>query len=678
MRTPARFLTLALTGVFAAAGQGPEMVDKYLEGIARPFWDARTKAVAGLRTPDDVARRQSWARDEFIRLMGGLPDKSPLNPRITRTLVRDDYRIENLVFESLPKTYVTANVYIPRNGRAPYPAVLGAPGHTYDSKAEPNYQRLWVSLAKRGFVVIAFDPLSQGERIIHYDPKTARPRAGIASGEHTSVGLQCLLTGTSIARYFVWDGIRALDYLLTRPEVDPARIAIAGVSGGGMQAAYLALVEPRLAASGPSCWMTSTEKSFVELGPQDAEQNVMPLAPSGLGVEDFALGFAPRPFSYFTATRDFFPIAGARTAFAESRRIYEIMGSPGNVEFHEYDDGHGWSKPRREATYRWLQKVLNGRPDDTGEEPDFPVEPPAALHSTLTGHLATSLGGENAYTLNRSLAERLTRRRPQLDAAALTSAVRSRLAFKRLPAPSVDAAGPSDMPGYTVEKLVLRTEPGILVPALLFLPAAAGRKPAVLYVHPEGKAADAGDIPALTRAGHVVLAPDLRAMGESAASSTGATEGHTNRYKTAMRALHVARPLAGMQVADLLACFDYLTTRPEVDPQRIAVFGKGNGGVIALYAALLEPRLRKVAAEASLVSYLDLARAGDHRGFAGIVIPGVLKDFDLPEVARAIAPRTVWLVDPVVLSGSGEDTIPARHRPAGSAFDLAYSDWLRW
>jgi hypothetical protein len=166
-------------------------------------------------------------------------------------------------------------------------------------------------------------------------------------------------------------------------------------------------------------------------------------------------------------------------------------------------------------------------------------------------------------------------------------------------------------------------------------------------------------------------------MGESASASAGPTEGHTGRYKTAVRALHLGRPLVGMQVADLFACFEYLAARPEVDPQRIAALGKGNGGVIALFAALLEPRIRKVAAEGSLLSYLDLVRAEHHRGFADIVAPGVLRDFDLPDVIQAIAPRATWIVNPVLLSRSATGPIPLRNRLTGWDFERAYGDWLR-
>lgn len=689
------------------------MVDDYLTSVARGYWEERSRQVSRLKTPADIRQRQAWARAKFIELLGGFPEKTPLSPRITGTLVRDGYRIEKLIFESLPKFYVTANLYVPTSGPGPFPAVLGTAGHSDPGKAQWNYQRAWIALARRGFVVLALDPPGQGERVQYYDADLGRSRVGIATAEHTMAGLQCILTGTNIARYILWDDIRAFDYLETRKDVDAARVAVVGNSGGGMQSAYLAIAEPRLAVSAPSCFMTSSEKVWKDPGPQDAEQNIVHLLSSGLGLADYPLAFAPRPFLFLTATQDFFPIAGAHATFAEARSVYGLLEHPERVEFFEYNDTHSWSKPRREATYRWLQKWLNNRTED-GAEGEFDVEPESVLRCTATGQLSTSLGGETIQSINAALAERLARERRTLDPGSLRAAIANRLGIADVRgnhASQCSNLGELARPGYRIEKITLETEKNILVPALVFVPSSSpGRHPAVLYLNAEGKsedAADVGDLPSfvrqgegdmasLVRQGYLVVAPDLRGWGESA--GRGGSGPHNGDYQISIRALLVGRTMLGMQVTDLLSAYAYTASRADVDPARISVFGKGNGGVVGLFAAALEPGIHKVVSEGSLLSYLAMARARYHRDRVQLVLPGVLQDFDLPEVAASIAPRLLWIVDPRMPSGAAESLDAATReyagtftgytnagagsqfrileRPEGWRFDKLYRDWL--
>ena len=631
-----------------ASAQEPSVVDQYLTAIARNDWAQRDARIAAIRTPAEVERRQAFVRSKIVELLGGFPERTPLNPRITDSFVRDGYRVEKLIFESRPKFYVTADVYVPASGHARYPAVLGVPGHSLTSKAEPLYQRGWISLAKRGYLVLAFDPPGQGERSLYFDPELHRSQVPIGTAQHTMAGLQCILTGSNLANYEIWDGIRAFDYLITRPDVDPKRIAVAGNSGGGTQSAYLAAVEPRLAAAAPSCFLTSSEKLWTDLGPQDAEQNIIGFLSSGLDLKDFALAFAPRPFQFLTATRDFFPIAGARDAFTEARHIYEVMGHPERVNFFEYDDTHGWSQPRREATYRWFQKWLNDQPLDQGAETQFEVESDSSLWATPTGQLATSYPGETVQSLNAQLAERLSKQRPRLSGEQLKRAIASRIGLRADRKPVVAVSG---------------NAPRIFTPS-----GGPSRKPAVLYLNPNGEAPDQ-DIEALVGGGRIVLAVDLRDYARG------------KLYTRSMRAMLVGRTIPGMQTADVLAAFDHLTSLPNVDAAHIAIFAKGNSGVVALYAAALEPRIEKVACEGGPISYLDIVRAPIHDEIADTIVPGVLKDFDLPEVAAAIARRPLWLVSPRIQSGIHTEYKPARNfrmleRPKSSSFEQFYRDWL--
>ncbi|MCX6622894.1 MAG: acetylxylan esterase [Acidobacteria bacterium] len=669
--------------ILMAAPAAAQMLDDHLTGIARKHWEARAREVAALTTREGIAARQQWARTKFTDLLGGFPEKTPLNARITGTLERDGYRVEKLVFESLPGFYVTANVYVPARLGRPFPAVIGTAGHSDAGKAQWNYQRAWIGMAKRGFLVLALDPPGQGERLEAFDPELGTSRIGIGTPEHTTVGVQCLLTGGNLARYVIWDGIRSVDYLLTRNDVDPGRLAVAGNSGGGMQAAYLALAEPRLAVAAPSCYMTSSEKLWTDLGPQDAEQNVAGFLSAGLGLADFALAFAPRPFLMLTATRDFFPIAGARATYAEVRAIYQTAGRAEAAGFFEFDDTHGWSLPRREATYRWLERWFHHR-EDNGAEGDFREEPESALNVTPTGQVATSFGGETVRSLNAALAEQLARSRKPVTAET----VRKRLAIDPARLPAAQVVGRTSRPGFRVEEILLTTEPGISIPVLVLVPEpGGGRRPAVLYLHSAGKAKDAVDQPdpaALVGEGRVVIAPDLRGWG----TTKGGSGLHGGAYQTGMRAILLGRSMAGMQVTDLLSVFAYAASRDDVDAANISILAKEQAGPLALMAALLEPRIARVACQDAILSYLDYVRAKYPVVMPNLIVPGILRDFDLPEIAAALAPRPVWLVAPVLpseakaplavakLAYRSAANVRVRERPGGWPFPVVYRDWL--
>jgi len=653
------------------------MVDRYLTGIARQDWETRAAEVALLDTRAEIEARQKHVRAKYIELLGGFPVRAPLHARITGTLAGKGYRIEKLIFESQPGFYVTADVYVPTGGKPPYPAVLGTAGHSADGKAEPRYQRAWISLAERGYLVLALDEVSLGERVQYWNAKLGGSSIGIASAEHTVMGMQSLLVGINLGMYTAWDGVRGIDYLASRNDVDPSRIAVIGNSGGGNQSAVMALVDPRLAVAAPSCWMTSSKALWEQFVPQDAEQNVSGFLSSGLDYGDFSLAFAPKPFLFLTATQDFFPIAGAHATFQEARRVYTVMGRPDQVAFFEYNDTHGWSKPRREATYRWLDEWLLHRTDN-GAEPAITVEPNSSLIATRTGQVATSLHGKTVPDLTREKAEELAAKRPRLDQTQLQAAIAARLGISlaevvNAKIPAAVEVGKIQRNGYSVEKLTLATEPGITVPALLFVPSGRKKKRrAILYADAAGKSADAGPggkMESLVRSGNIVLAPDLRGWGETA--SLGGRPPHTGQYETTMRAFIVGRTMVGGQSIDLAGTLNYLASLPGVNPRKITVIGKGNGGVVALFAATMDPRIQNVISEDALISYLDLARTQLYsQSLFPVIVPGVLKDFDLPDLAAAIAPRRLTILDARSASKKSEplSEVRSEYAPAIDAY----------
>ncbi|MCX6594863.1 MAG: alpha/beta fold hydrolase [Acidobacteria bacterium] len=641
------------TFVFAQApdltvgGDYPKQFERWLTQQAEKHWDQRERTVAALSSAAQIKARQEYVRRTARELIGGLPEgKTPLNARVTGVapLLGDGYRVENVIFESLPGFQVTANLYLPTRGPKPYPAVLGVAGHSMNGKASSTYQTAFIGFAQRGIAVLAYDPPGQGERLEFLDPVSGKSRAGIGVPEHQMAGLQCLLTGTSIARYEIHDGIRAFDYLLTRPEIDPKRIAVAGNSGGGTQAAYLAVLEPRLAGVVSSCYMTRWRELWSGPGPQDAEQVWPEFISRGLDFGDFALAAAPRPFLMTTAIRDYFPIDGARTTFKQTQRLFDLLAGGEKMGYFEFDDTHGWSKPRRQAANRWLEKWLLGK-DSDGAEGEILTQEESKLYATSTGQVSTSGGTETVQSLNRKLASELKTAREKRAEPVTVARIKQVIGYQEPPPgpPPAVSRGTVARDGYQVEKLELTVEGGVTIPALLYFQTLA-EPPARAWVYASGagKAGDA-DIAELVRAGHVVLAVEPRGSGEGyRASGVG---GYSGAYQLAARTWLLGRNLLEMQAADLVLANRYLRSR--IGDRRIGLLAKGTLGPAASFAAALDPGFGQLVVERGVLSYGAIVNAAVHENQTSAVVPGILKQFDLPDVLRTLAPRRVTLVSPV-------------------------------
>jgi len=634
------------------------MLPNYLNHRALQRIEERRQIIGRLASAEDVGKRKMYLRERMVRALGGFPERTPLNARTVGTLERDGYKIEKVIFESQPRFYVTANLYLPTTGKPPYPAILFPLGHERGAKANPTWQQFLATAARRGYVALAWDTIGQGERVQIYDPDFEDSKVQASTTEHSMVGLQCWLAGDALARYTIWDGIRALDYLLSRPEVDPARVACTGNSGGGTHTAYLAALDDRIQVAMPSCFITSWRRLLETIGPQDAEQCLPPGLEDRLDHGDFVLAFAPKPYLILSAIRDFFSISGARETYQEAQRIYGLLGSPDKLSMFEADDHHGYTAPRRQAGYRWLGRWLKGREDT---EPEQLIQPEAleTLWCTDSGRVAVSLGGETVPSLNRKRVEqekpvRLPLNKPEAVTAhrqQVQQQVKSLTGFEpERNALPVTPFGRIEREGYHIEKLTYESEPGILVPALLYIPNhSAGRSPAVIYVNGAGKAASDEQAEQLVRRGQVVLAIDVRGTGETRPPQNDEQDNAVYRYfghyDSAMTALLIGKTLVGMRAADIHRGVDLLAARPEVDLERIYGFGVGAGALVLLHEAVLDKRVVEVALEGMLESYESVVRHGLHREVFESVVPGVLKSYDLPDLVAALAPRRIWIMD---------------------------------
>jgi cephalosporin-C deacetylase-like acetyl esterase len=529
-------------------------------------------------------------------------------------------------------------------------------------------------------VALTWDPVGQGERVQIYDADLQGSKLRGSTTEHTIQGIQCFLTGHHIARYTIWDGIRALDYLLSRKEVDKERVACTGNSGGGTHTAYLSALDERIKVAAPSCYITSWHWMLKTLGPQDAEQVFPGWLADGLDYPDFLYAFAPKPYLMLSAIRDFFPIDGARESFAEAKTVYAALNQPDNLKMVEADDGHGYSQPRRLAAYEWFARWLRSGDPAPSTEVEMQAESAQTLDCTPTGHVE----GETVLTLNRIRAGNLRKNRPSpsTDLKPYQEKVRRAAIARsgyapRSDAPRVTPYGTINRQNYSIEKFIYESEPGILIPSLLYMPAAAqGRRRAVVLVDEAGKSAAAKTAQDLVATGLAVLCIDTRGTGETKPGvdlNDSEFYRYFGDYENAMTAILLRRTMVAMRALDITRGVDMLAARPDIDAASISGLGRGAAAVPLLYAAVFDPRLKSLAFERMLISYDAVSTAGLHKLIFEQIVPGALIDFDLPDLISAIAPRPIWISEPV--SPVGAQVPPTEfntsYQPAMRAFELA-------
>ncbi len=640
-----------------------DMLPRYFRVEVEKATEARLARLKSIHTLADFAKWQQENRKNFLDLIGGLPsERTPLNPRFVGEIHRDGYVVRKIIFESLPEFYVTANLYVPTMGIPPYPAVLAPIGHSRNGKAYANYQHLFIDLAKSGYAVLTWDPQGQGERLQYWDFINGGRR--FPFNQHAMAGLQEYLLGQNLARYFIWDGIRALDYLTSLREVDANRVGCTGNSGGGTLTTYISMLDERIKAASIVTFLTSIPMKIEARAldaESDPEQDIAGLLSQGIDHTEMAGMIAPRPVLLGAALRDFFPIAGTRQTFLELQELYQAIGAQEKVSMVAFDHPHMYSRPLREATVNWFNRWLKNETTDF-HEGEWPIERDEALACTPTGQVVTSLGGRRMVDLNREKADGLDEHLESLRKGpdylrGLPQRIRARLSLGPLPAPRVVRKdGESAAGDFSVVKLVLETEPGIRVPVrMVSLRSAVKPSGAVLYLRDrQGTADELELVESLARDGRLVAVADVRGFGETWSPRT--VEDQPEGYYAprdgvdadfTYASFFLGRPLLGMRVKDALEVFQYLRSLPEVRAGSITLVGRGGSALIALFAAAAEPAISRVAIEGAPPSYSMIAHAELYNTPASLLVPGMLEDFDLPDVLASIAPRRVFVANPV-------------------------------
>jgi dienelactone hydrolase len=646
---------------FAPQNRFPRMVQEYFVARENALHGKRLERLAALTTKADA---EAYVRDVRARIresFGPFPEKTPLNARVTNVVQRDAYHIEKVLFESRPGFLVSANLYVPRGRRFPLPGVVGSCGHSANGKAIDTYQSFCQGLARLGYVVLIFDPIGQGERMQYVDAAW-KPMRGVGTAEHNYAGIQQVLVDERFCTWRAWDGIRALDYLITREEVDTRHLGITGNSGGGTMTTWLCGLDDRWTMAAPSCFVTELRRNMEnELG-ADMEQMPPRALALGLDHEDFLAALAPKPVIVLAKERDYSDARGTEAAYERLKRLYGLLGAEDNVAYFIGPTYHGYSQENREAMYRWFNRCTGISSATT--EPRLTLEDEQTLWCTPHGQVA-ELGSTPIYEFTREKARALASKRRGLDAAALSLAVARTLRLPerggvpefRILRPLPDRRYPlrHALP-YLVETdrhvyaLVYRLtrEP------LLSRPP-RDTKEAILYV--SDRSADEelrseGLIRELIEAepGAAFHTCDVRGIGESTPQTTslnGSDEYNTD-YFYSSHALMLDYPYIGGRTFDVLRVLDWLAAWGY---DKVHLAARGQGAAPAAFAALLAPTVARVTLKHAPASYTAIAESRDYDWPLSAMPPGVLTAFDLPDCYRALQARQLRLIDPLEAAG---------------------------
>ena len=582
---------------------------------------------SGLVSCDGLAAWQRRTRAACLDALGGFPERSPLNARVTAAVTCEGYRIEKVLFESRPKFFVTALLFLPDAARfaPPYPGILIACGHSAEGKALPTYQRGAVLAAANGMAALIYDPIDQGERLQGIGK-------GICSG-HNVTGVKAALLGWNTATFRIWDGMRALDYLASRPEVDASRLGCMGNSGGGTLCTYLSALDARIKAAAPSCYISSLQNVCDKIGPQDAEQNLFGQLRFGLEHSGWLLLRAPAATCICAAKKDFFPIEGTYRTADDVRGVYERVGAAERFALAEYDGPHAWAEPLKVASVRFMARWLKQGMAEIVVPPETETGlKPAEANVTAGGQVMGLEGARSVYDLMRDEAARLETARRNICARDLRAAVRRRAgirALEALPWPVTVSRGSLSEGGVSVRKVALMKEGGVAIPAVLFTPGNALGAPA-LIVDGRGKSSAAKAVAALLREHRPVLAADLTGFGETC-GATHAFYGASNMDESpSVMAYLLGRSLVGMRAEDVLVSARWLSVTFGAD--RIELHAAEWAVTPALHAAAAEPQLF------SKVSLTDTPLPWDEAVVKNVphrfsdVVHGALRDYTLADL----------------------------------------------
>jgi cephalosporin-C deacetylase-like acetyl esterase len=659
-----------------AQRQHEQMLQHFIQQEARNLAGSCAGRLKTLKTQDDFHNWQESNRETFLRLVGGLPEpvmqgqqRTPLNARVVGQTWRQSYSVRQVIYESLPQFYVTADLYAPTASntlKPPYPAVIVLCGNSEKGKHDERCQNFSVELARRGYVALAYDSIGQGERVQYWDFIHQRSLLSSPKEQIAMAGIQEYLLGQDFARFAIWDGIRAVDYLVSLPEVDPGRIAVIGSDAGNVLSTYIPMLDLRIRAALSSGFASSLAIRIEERAGErytDPERDVPGLLGAGIDTAALLGMIAPRPVLIAAAERAPSVADTTLDSLQAVRELYRKLGVSEKISVMQTDAALVNGAPRG-VLESWLDRWVKGSQAQLRQIPTAVASTPDC---TSTGQVLTSLGGNRIFDYVRSqatdyVANLETRRSdppiPDQNSNGrvdLLSKIWDRLASPGTnPEPKARKVGESEIGDLLIEKVAIESEHGIIVPTRVIRLKNALRRSAALVYLRDGSGEN--DNPAvfaeIARRGGVIAVADVRGFGETMPGQPGSAPQGDRFYRrtesdaeSAYDSFLIGRPLLGMRVWDALHVIEYMRSRSEMGAVRVWIAGRGEAGVVALFAAAVDANVSGVAAEGVPASFAEIAGSELYEQPIGLILPGALHDFDFADVLSLIVPRPMMLLN---------------------------------
>lgn len=586
------------------------------------------------------------ARRRFRKLTGNLPERNTIKSRIVGTIKGKDFHVEKIVFLSAPGRYVTAHLYLPDNVKGKMPACIEMCGHGLRGKG--NGSVIAERMAVNGIAVMVVDPISQGERQQTIDSKGCNLTRGVTT-EHTLVDVPYLLIGSNLAAQEFYDNSRAIDYLISRKDIDSNKIGCYGFSGGGTQAAYLIGLDDRIQAGCVGLFFSSRERTLEYQGPSDGCQWMPYEGREYIEIADMAIMNAPKPFLVLDGLYDYVDHWGALRGVDEVKKCYSVLGYPDRVDQYYCEDGHATPLDTQEKMVTWFKLWL--------QNDSCPLKPVESCNwdnmlCTIKGQVNTEYA--DAKSTMKTCAD-------EMDALD-----NSRKLFLRQDMPvikrkmkellGIDSFSEKieivqtrykEMRDVCEYRYQINCKGEFPVPVVVRIPAdVTASSPVVIHLSDSGKDSwlEEYDRKDMSSNGDIIVAADLRGFGETRDLFEYNLSKYWNQqYRTAVVALHTGKPLMGQRVKDIHTLLNFCSQQKELSGRNIEIVSDGINAVAVMHATILDERINSTILTNTLKSWRSYIENPIQRDMLPNTLVGVLKYYDIPDLVRLSNGRIIIL-----------------------------------